>query len=689
MPPLPPDDDLALLSGPAFHNAAELGASIDDLQRAAIAATSRALLVLDVELPDATAPPDATDRADRLTARLGTELWRLFHDARHQLDPTLIAADVGSIREGGVLVLVMRADDDRRFAVRCNTFLNRYIDDHPQMAIRATLPLTLLDAASHLCSRPELDRPGDDSHRQEAILEQDLMLEQLQIRVLDGERSLAVIEAPRGRGKSALLGRLAARLTRRRHVFDVVATRRTSVESLERHWLAELDSTTAELPFLPVDEALAQGGETVLVDEAASLPLPTLEGLLARYRRVVFASTSAGHEAAGRAFAVRLPEIFDRERPAWKRFTPVRPMRWRLDDTLDRLLGDILASTAADHAGAPLQLDEGERAELGTNGTAREVNRDALAIDESQLRSIYGLLSATHYQSGLLDLANLIDAPAFRLWTIEWQARPVAAAVVVMESGVDPALHAAVLARRRRPAHCLLPVLLAQSADSGAALDADFARVLRLAVHPDVRRLGLGSRLLETIEDDLSENIEALGASFGENRATRAFWSANGFTPFHRGYRRNPRSGQHSLAVLRAHTARTRATLAKAADIHRDNAALVRAALMGRSDSKNLTQRHGRAPRVSTLSVIDAQLLTRFAQGERSLSDTVAALSRLIVLDGKHHSDVQAALVSGDDLTDLLELLGVSAPPERRIRLALLREWTAERLTLAQAILQR
>ena len=147
----------------------------------------------------------------------------------------------------------------------------------------------------------------------------------------------------------------------------------------------------------------------------------------------------------------------------------------------------------------------------------------------------------------------------------------LAAALVGIEAGLPRSLHAAVLARRRRPPHRLLPTLLGQSADSDVALSAACARVIRIAVHPDARRRGLGSRLLDAVVRDTTEAVEAVGASFGADAATLAFWSDNGFSAFHRGFRRNPRSGRHSVAVLRAGSRRTARALAEAAAIHRDN----------------------------------------------------------------------------------------------------------------------
>ena len=104
----------------------------------------------------------------------------------------------------------------------------------------------------------------------------------------------------------------------------------------------ENDLPPRPLPFRAPDAASVATGDVLLVDEAASLPLPRLQTLLGRYRRLVLATTSEGHESAGRAFALRLPSLLDRERPGWLRLTPAAPLRWRAGDPLDTLVSETL-----------------------------------------------------------------------------------------------------------------------------------------------------------------------------------------------------------------------------------------------------------------------------------------------------------------------------------------------------------
>ena len=667
----PADDDAARLHGPDVGNGMTPDARSRRLSEAAAERGVRGLLVIETELAESATEQDRggePDRGDRIAARLGTENPRLVHDARRRLDPALLAAEAGTVPAGGVLTLLVPplggdgvAPWPSRSGARFARLLLAHLETEPDVCTRiawtgeASPALAPGDDSS--------DAPGDasrGSHRAAATPDaasldaQDALLARALRRLREDPRPLLVIEAPRGHGKSALLGRIAARLADEGDAPILCAARRTALDVLERHRRLEADPDAPPLAFLAPDTALRRGGETLLVDEAASLPLPLLAGLLERWRRVVLASTSAGYEVAGRAFALRLPERLDRERPGWLRLTPPAPLRWRAGDPLDTLLTRAILSAA------PLPAPSAHARSAASHVPAARVDRDVLIDDETRLAGLFGLLAATHYQSTPLDLEHLLDGPDVALWSIEHAGEVLGAALVAIEPGIPEALHDAVLARRRRLPHRLLPQLLAQAADDGGALGAPFARVLRIAVHPALRRRGLGRRLVRAIVRDTRDVVEAVGASFGETPATAAFWNADGFVAFHRGHRPNPRSGRRSLAVLRPGSGRTRRALAVAGAVHRDNAAAPAA------DSPPA----GAPP--------DATLLARFARGERSFSDTRAALRRFA---GPVGSDADGR--GADDATALLGALGLEVPNAPRRREARLRAAVAARLAPA------
>ena len=127
-----------------------------------------------------------------------------------------------------------------------------------------------------------------------------------------------------------------------------------------------------------------------------------------------------------------------------------------------------------------------------------------------------------------------------------------------MEPAIESSLHTAIVNKQRRLPHHLLAQLLAQCANNSLPLSKRLARVTRISVHENFRRLGLGSRLLKAIEQHLlspvnsDKRVDAVGASFAKDPVSVNFWRNNGYKEFHEGFRKNPRTALPSSAVLKS-----------------------------------------------------------------------------------------------------------------------------------------
>ena len=141
-----------------------------------------------------------------------------------------------------------------------------------------------------------------------------------------------VLISDRGRGKTAALGLAAGQLLAEGMArILVTAPRLAAVAPLFHHaaaWLKQgrvradrIEIGQGEIRFLPPD-ALCQGTEPadlLLVDEAAAIPAPLLERLLATHPRLVFASTIHGYEGTGHGFEVRFRHSLQRLTPNYHR----------------------------------------------------------------------------------------------------------------------------------------------------------------------------------------------------------------------------------------------------------------------------------------------------------------------------------------------------------------------------------
>jgi len=502
----------------------------------------------------------------RLDDLLGGEFDCVVWDARAGLDPDGFGQVSGMIRAGGVLLLATPPQAEwiaspdaaaRRILVAgCSpqTLGARHVTRLARVLGSAPEVLRLVagedwpepePAGEHLASATLEDRPGTDQAQAVNAI----------VSVWRGRgRRPLVLTADRGRGKSAALGLAAAAIAEQAPKARVVVTapRPTQCEAVFRH-------AGAHPPVHVPPLALLRGAppiDLLLVDEAAGLSTALLQGLLERHPRLVFASTVHGYEGNGRGFAIRFRAVLDALTPDWRELHLVAPMRWAADDPLEavtfRLLlldaaPEVLLPTAADHA------------------IYQRIDRDRLAADESALRQVHGLLVQAHYRTRPMDLRNLLDGPNLRLRGMCVDGRWAAIALVAAEGGFERSVAEAIWSGQRRPHGHLLSQGLAAHAGVRGAARLPVWRVMRIAVHPQLQKRGVGSRLLAAIAAEAAEAGQALlGASFGATPALLRYWARAGCVPVRLGVRRDRASGCHSVIMVRALDRRGRWVVARA-----------------------------------------------------------------------------------------------------------------------------
>ncbi len=509
---------------------------------------------------------------------LGRELALAVFDAHDGFDADAFGAIGGSVQGGGLLVLLIpplaqwtQASEplQQQRASREGTarFLQRLV-----VALLAAEGIAVIgqdeSGGARMVVQREprqalaAQRPVNAGLHIEACLTADQCraVEALE-KVCSGHRHRPlVLVSDRGRGKSSALGIASARLLRQ-GVQEIVVTapRLDAVEPLFAHAARLLPGAetargrvrygTAVVRFLPPDELVHYTGRPglVLVDEAAAIPAPLLERLLARFARIAFASTIHGYEGTGRGFAVRFQRVLDASTPGWSECRLETPIRWAMGDPLERLLFHALLLDAAPVAEAQLS-------ELSTRQCVIErLDRDVLVNDEVTLGELFGLLVLAHYRTSPADLQQLLDGTELEVWTARQEGHVVATALVSLEGGFDEALAREIWLGRRRPrGHLLAQSLLAHAGFIEAA-PLRYARIMRIAVHPQLQRQGLGSRLVSAIGTHYEQaGLDALGASFGATADLLDFWAGCGLLPVHLGIGRGKSSGTHAAVVLKA-----------------------------------------------------------------------------------------------------------------------------------------
>ncbi|MDO6562188.1 GNAT family N-acetyltransferase [Amphritea sp. 1_MG-2023] len=385
--------------------------------------------------------------------------------------------------------------------------------------------------------------------------------------IMSQSRAVTVITADRGRGKSAALGILTARLmqpyaqTMGHPPLEIIITApsrgaiQVAVGLLENQ-LSSLSSRerdswrvgASRLRFMLPDQLVQQRpvADLLLVDEAAAIPAPVLLNLL-DYPRVIFASTVHGYEGTGQGFAVRFMPYLDRLVPQRQLLRLQQPVRWAAGDPLERFSYQALL----------LDAEPAHLASQPVKGLAycfRPLDRDALLRDSRLLKQLFGLLILAHYRTTPGDLRILLDSPNIEIWAgFSEQAGEqtlVAAALLAYEGPIDAPLASAIMHGTRRPKGQLIPQTLLAHCQLPAAANCRGLRVMRIAVHPQRQRLGIGTQLLTAIEQGCTD-IDWLGASFGATPVLCHFWQQFGLQLQRLGHHRDKVSGTQAAVMLR------------------------------------------------------------------------------------------------------------------------------------------
>ncbi|MDR5905387.1 tRNA(Met) cytidine acetyltransferase TmcA [Franzmannia qiaohouensis] len=516
--------------------------------------------------------------AAKARTRLGGEQTLVVFDAASEgagFDPDAFGALSGTLVAGGLLVLLTPPDwgarpdaDYRRLAdhpYRPTQLSSRYLQ-------RLARQLEAAPDAARWSSDGDLTLPplpppaevgaGGSEPADNACATADQAQAVARLLRLRRRRPL-VISADRGRGKSAALGIACARwLAKGEREILVTAPRPAAVETLfmhlqrhcpeaRRHGLEvslPRDGETQRVRFVAPD-ALAEShgattgpGSLLLVDEAAAIPAALLADWLARFPRIAFATTVHGYEGSGRGFALRFMPHLQRHAPDWRACTLTTPVRWAEGDPLEALTRQLLMLDAEPATTLP--------APSAATPALRRWKRASLAVDEARLAELFGLLVQAHYRTQPSDLRRLLDGPGVSITTLEQSGNTLAVSLCSEEGGFTAELAERVARGERRPRGHLLAQSLAAHAGSRRALTSRVRRIMRIAVHGEARRQGIGRQLLAAeVERGHRDGIDLLGASFGADPELMAFWHAAGFRAVRLGLSRETATGEHALMV--------------------------------------------------------------------------------------------------------------------------------------------
>ncbi len=494
------------------------------------------------------------DRELTLQQVLGREHLAAIYNTWQGFDPDYLAALGGTIVAGGVLILLTPPLPDwpdftdpyyQRMANWpyqlediSGYYLRRFINKLQQadcvtLYRTENIPQDLQLALPAVTPKAAGFKTAD----------QQQALTQIQQHLAEKTVSPIVIEADRGRGKSALLGMLAAQLMTLDPAkrIGITAPSKKTADVIFRH-----AGTAQQLCFIAPDELChtLPALDLLLVDEAAAIPSSVLATLLRHYPNSIFSTTVHGYEGTGRGFALRFPKLLDKHHHNWLHIHLKQPIRYAQNDPLERFLFDSLLLNTAPQTviAGHFTLDDCHYQTV----TARQ-----LINNESLLRQLFGLLVLAHYQTRPSDLRHLLDGKDVSIAVAMWQKQLIGAVLSVREGGFDQSLAHEIHYGLRRPQGHLVPQSLAVHAGIASAPLLYTQRIMRIVVHPQLRRQGIASMLLSRLREDAQKKqIDYLSSSFGATSGLLRFWKKQAYKPVRIGFNRDASSGCHSVIVI-------------------------------------------------------------------------------------------------------------------------------------------
>ena len=487
---------------------------------------------------------------------LGKEKQIVIFDANNYFHPDSFAAISGIVIGGGIFFLLMPSEDEWG-KVYPLPFGKRFINSVKNNS--EILVIIENDEDVEIILKSEPIRTEKNFITPFLSSQQQHVVEQIEAQVLNTKGNPVVITSDRGRGKSAALGLASAKLLKkgiRRIVVTAPSMRATDI--IFKHIadsLSEADVqrgcvkiSEGKVRFYPPDELLQEDidADLLLIDEAAAIPVPMLSMLLEKYEHCVFSTTIHGYEGTGRGFAVRFKNALDRYKPGWIKLEMKKPVRWAEDDPLEKWMFKLFCLDAE-------IVDMEQELKFDTKDIEHLIlNKDKFQDDEILLNEIFGLLVVAHYRTRPGDLMDILDNNKLSLYVARYKNNIIAVALVSKEGNFEYKLSSEVYQGKRRPKGHLLAQALTYHCGIEHAATLDYARIMRIAVHPQLMLRGIGSRFLKFIIDsEKSNGRDAIGSSFGMNKGLLSFWDKAGLSIVRIGFTREKTSGEHAAIMLK------------------------------------------------------------------------------------------------------------------------------------------
>ena len=476
----------------------------------------------------------ATGHADEHLAQraqqfLGQEWLHAVYDASQGLHLETLAALAGTLVAGSWLILLLpefsgwpQSDVDSLRWAECEQPIATPV-------FYRHLWRQLLSDPSHL-----IWREGEPAPQDSLLTMPDWTPQggQAQQRIIDELRQSPPgnysVTAPRGRGKSALGGMLAALVPPCLVTGPTkAATAVMALHAGEHYHFRAPDAILAEED--------SGSWQWLIIDEAASLPTPQLQALVARFPRCLLLTTTEGYEGTGQGFLLK----FGTSGAVTKQYRLTTPQRYSASDPLERFIERLLVLDDF-----PVSL-----AKHSPELALRAYRPEDWQQHHELATTTFQLLHSAHYRTTPIDLRRMMDAPHCGYWQMVDNGCCYGALGWVEEGEQSAELAQAVWRGERRPRGNLVAQSLAAHSRFPQAMLLASRRISRIAVSQSLRREGIGRRLVAALREN-SQGKDFLSVSFGYTPELWRFWQHCGFQLVRIGTQREASSGCYAAMAI-------------------------------------------------------------------------------------------------------------------------------------------
>jgi tRNA(Met) cytidine acetyltransferase len=631
---------------------------------------------------------------------LGTEYEIVIYNAFDGVKPSALYAIEGAIGKDGLLVIICPdLKKWQQYEAKHSGIAFSYNTQHStSLFISRMADILLKDKGTAYITPNSIHLPfayTNQNKRKNSLL--GILTSQQQtafkaiLRNAKNDKSIGLITAKRGRGKSTLLGQIAAELSTQDNVTHIFITaphinnaQRAQIEykrfmanskanTIIKNQQQDANHAALELKFIAPDQLCHLPATAILiVDEAAAIAPSILLYACQKFTRIVMATTLAGYEGSGLGFKLRVLPKLQTLSNALISVELHLPLRWYEEDGLEAVFNCIFAPFVDDTPQFQLatfhpntQLPSIDR--KSPQPYFQQLDKAWLIKHENILAQVFSLLIQSHYQTTPDDLMRILDSPDQHIVALTNSAslsysslKITGVAIIAHEGNIafarnDPLLEGIMSSQRRVNGH-LVAQNLAMTFCNDWFITANSWRISRIAVKPELRRLGLGKVLLQKISVLAQKNdVDYLSTSYGLTSELSTFWQSQGFKLVKMGARRDTSSGEHSGIMFVTLSERANNTFSSCFDVAVNDLDYFLNHLLKSSNNINSTslvqiisqhrpELNGSINLGFSATSVHSQRISQFIENRRSLVNTAASiyfeLSKLSVENSQELSEL-------------------------------------------------